>query len=352
MKIALLTIWHVGNYGAELQTYATCRMLNDLGHEVTVIDFRENEADNPSLKNKLAMLVSRLTPAHRKFSRFWRKHIPDKTKHYRFYTTLKKAPPKADMYLVGSDQVWNPTITRERADAYFLNFGTPKIKKASYASSFGTSNWIGSEQLKEIARKNLADYMGVSCREASGVKILNEMFGIQACQVLDPTLLFSNYEQLTGPVRQRKTLVYYPLSTNEELERFAKKLANEINLTYLNANKKTMLTNSIAWNRPGVEDWVRSIAEASFVVTPSFHGLAFCLIYHKPFVVVNNVCKTRSCRLLELLEAVGLEDRFFYSISDAEKAKIWESPIDYTKVDARLKDLRQSSLNFLQRILQ
>ena len=178
MRIALLTIWHVGNYGAELQAYATCRILTDLGHDVTIIDFRENESQNESFKSKLARCISSCTLSHFKFSTFWKKYFPNKTRHYHSYEELKANPPEADLYLVGSDQVWNYKITAEKAEAFFLAFGTDKVKRASYASSFGMGEWNASEQLTSVARQMLNKFSAVSCREASGVRILKEKFNI------------------------------------------------------------------------------------------------------------------------------------------------------------------------------
>lgn len=194
--------------------------------------------------------------------------------------------PKVDLLLVGSDQVWNPSITKEKALTYFLDFGETGVRKASYASSFGESEWLQSKQMTENVAELLGRFSLLSCRETSGVEILKNTFRQDASTVLDPTLLHSEYPELTGKLQNRRTLVFYPLSPFPELETFCKETAAKLGLDYVDANHKNYLIRKIVWNRPGVEEWVRTIAEAELVITPSFHGLAFSLIYHRQFVIV------------------------------------------------------------------
>ena len=354
MNIALLTIWHVGNYGAELQAYATCRILEKLGHKVTIIDFRENESPNETLKGKLARYISSCTLTHFKFSRFWDKYFPNKTRHYHSYEELKTNPPEADLYLVGSDQVWNYKITTEKAEAFFLAFGNDEVKRASYASSFGMSEWKANEQLTSIAKRMLNKFTAVSCREASGLKILKEQFNIEATEVLDPTLLFDEYFGLKNQnTTEDGTLAYYPLSANNELEQFSIELAYELGLCPNNINRKVLLTNTIAWNRPSVEQWVKGIARASLVVTPSFHGLAFSLLFRKQFIIVNNnINQERKVRMTDLLDKLGLADRYFDSIERAKAVKAWKQIIDYNIVFPKLLKMRSVSIDYLNKMLQ
>lgn len=354
MKIALLTIWHVGNYGAELQAYATCRILEQLGHDVTIIDFRENEKNNESLKNRLARYISSCTLSHYKFSVFWNRYFPKRTRHYRYYEELLADPPQADLYIIGSDQVWNYKITADKAEAFFLAFGSDKVKRASYASSFGTSIWDASPQLTSTAKRMLSKFVAVSCRESSGIKILKDVFNVNGVEVLDPTLLFDEYFGINShSVAQDGTLAYYPLSTNNELTSFSISLASELGLRANDINKKILITNTIAWNRPSVKQWVEGIARASFVVTPSFHGLAFSLIYRKQFIIINNnINQERKVRITDLLRTLNLEDRFFDSIEKAKQSKIWKRAIDYGVISSQLQTMRLSSINYLKQLCQ
>ncbi len=344
MQIALFTIWHVKNYGAELQTYATIRALEALGHTVTVIDYRPY---NKNIKQKIANIIINLTPAHYNFIKFWAKYISNKTIRYNSLKQLRERPPKADMYIVGSDQVWNIDITKEHYLAYFLDFGDISIPKISYASSIGENNWKWTN-LTNIIKSKLDKFRNISCRESTGVKILKEQFDIEAELVLDPTLLHTSYPELTGAVHERNTLVYYPLNKYDDEFKY-RNLARELNLIYLNTNKRKMISRTIAWSRTSIIDWVKNIASAKFVVTPSFHGLAFSLIYHRQFAIIGTN-SSRNSRISDLLNSLGIADRYFDSFEKFYESKIWEYPIDYQLIDYRLNILRDKSWHYLENI--
>ena len=349
MKIALMTIWHVKNYGAELQTYATVKTLQEMGHDVCVIDYRLLEMrKRTSLIGRILDFAHNLAPENIKFEYFWKKHIPS-TKHYTSYDELKKDVPEADLYLVGSDQVWNPEITKEKALAYFLDFVPAGKPMASYASSFGTDQWNASEELTQRVQELLNQFKAVACREKQGVDILKEQFAITAQQVLDPSLLRTSYTELTGKIKAKNTLAYYQLRESPLLSAFAQRMAAKMELEYVNVNKKTKLTSSFLWNRRSVEQWIKAIAESSFVITHSFHGVAMCLVHHRPFVAIYE-SGNKISRLASLLKIAGLEDRLFTSIEAAEVSDIWQKEINWNNVDTLLKEQREKSLEFLRTI--
>lgn len=348
MKIALLTIWHDGNYGAEMQAYATIKILKKLGHDVEMINIRLSDKNKLSLKGKIGYCVTLLSPYYRKFNSFWQTHIPV-TQRYHNLKELQDNPPIADAYIVGSDQVWNPALTKDFKNLYFLDFGKSNVKKISYASSFGTDKWNYNEHTAEI-KKLLEQFIAVSSRETSGVKILKETFNICAENVLDPTLLFNGYPELTGKLKETKNLVYYPLAAFPELKEYSYKLSKRIGLTPYNANWHNNISKGIIWNRNSIENWVKDIAEAEFVITPSFHGLAFSLLYHRKFaIIVKN--KRLATRITSLLNLLDLKERVFESIEELDKAEPWKIEIDYEKVDEILSELRKQSISFLNKSL-
>ncbi len=347
MRISLLTIWHVDNYGAELQTYATVRKLTELGYEVEVIDLRLTDAKVKIWKDYIRAIIQSFSPIRFKFNCFWRKHI-NKTRRYRNTELLCKKPPLADIYIIGSDQVWNPEITKSYALTYFGDFLKPSDVIISYASSFGTEKWNASEALTDSVKNLLATFKNISVREKSGVRILDETFQMKASWVVDPTLLYDNYNELIGIPIERKSVAYYSLLPFSELEDFAKGLAQQMGYQYINTNTQTSIMGRIVWNRPSIEEWVRNIAESSIVVTESFHGLAFSLIYKRQFIVfVKNESLKRSTRIISLLEELGLMDRFYTSMDDLKKSKIWELKIDYDRVTEKINDLREQSIHYL-----
>lgn len=349
MKIALLTIWHSPNYGAEFQTYATVRKLKEMGHEVQVIDFRLHEQSKPvSLKGRISVYLHNCAPSQQHFIRFWNRYIPS-TVHYLTPEELRRNPPMADLYLVGSDQVWNPQITGDRATTYFLDFVPEGKKTASYASSFGTNQWMGDEVLTEIVKQRLEHFKAIGCREQRGCDIVRETFNLEAIHVVDPTLLHTSYPELTGKTTHCRTLAYYQLSENTALKEFAKRKAVEMGLKYVDVNHQTQLTPTFTWYRRSIQQWIRTIAESQFVITHSFHGLVLCLLYHRPFAIIYDN-GNRGSRLVSLLQNVGLEDRLFTTISDAEKSDVWSRAIDFDKVDAILSAERNKSVEYLKRV--
>ena len=306
MKIALLTIWHEKNYGAELQAYATIKILQQLGYDVEMIDIRLSDLHRSNLKGKIGNYISKFGPSQRKFEKFWKTYIPV-SQRYRSLGDLQNDPPVADVYMVGSDQVWNPDIVKDFTNVYFLDFGSDKIKRVSFASSFGVSTWKRQEMIENV-RTLLRRFAYISCREDSGVKILKDVFDITAEHVLDPTIL--------------------------------------LGLSVINANWSKNILGTIIWNRNSLEGWIKDIAEAKFVITPSFHGVAMSIVHHRNFAVLV-AQKDRATRIFSLLSQLGLQDRVFYSIEELDSAKPWNQTIDYTEIDEKLKELRKNSIAYL-----
>ena len=349
MKIALLTIWREKNYGAELQAYATIKTLQQMGHDVEMIDIRLSDCARFNWKGHIGHFLSKLGPGHRDFCTFWKENIPV-TRRYRSLAAIKANPPKADIYLVGSDQVWNPQLTRDFATLYFLDFGDDNTKRISYASSFGTDKW-NFPDLKDDIRRLLKRFNRVTCREDSGVQMLKNDFGIDSRQVVDPTLLLESYKDLTGEIEEKETLVYYPLSHDPKMEEYSKSLAKRLRLTAINNKQCSTILKIAEWNRVSIAEWVKNIAEAKFVVTRSFHGMVFSIIHKRQFAVVAG-SHGRSTRLTSLLKLLGLEDRFFESIESLDKAEPWTKRIDYSIILPKLKDIRKNSIEILKSCIE
>lgn len=349
MRIALLTIWHDGNYGAEMQAYATIKILRSLGHDVKMINLYLNDSTGITFRNRINNTISSIFPARLKFNHFWKQYIPT-TRYYNSIQELKDNPPKADIYIVGSDQVWNPDITKGKKLVFFLNFGDDSIKRIAYGSSFGTDTWKHPELTEDI-KKLLNGFSAISCRESSGINILKNIFNVDATHVLDPTLLFNSYPELVGNVKQLKTLVYYPLSSNPQLTDYAKHLAKKLGLSACNANRVKLIPGSkIVWNKNSIEGWIKDLAGATFIITTSFHGIAFSLLYHRQFaVLITN--KTRSTRITSLLSSLELEDRIYHTLNELDSAKPWTVKIDYKKIDEKLNIMRNFSIQYLKQAI-
>ena len=349
MNVKLLTIWREKNYGAELQAYATIKILKELGHQVEMINIRLSDCRKGNFNQKIFDLISVFTPGYRKFLRFWNKYIPT-TKRYRTEQELHNNPPAADVYIVGSDQVWNPELTGRFSLLYFLSFGEGTIKRISFASSFGTTLWKYQELTSKV-KSLLARFDCVTCRENSGVELLKSTFNISAENVMDPTLVLGDFSELVQNIKEKNTLLYYPLGTDEELESFSNKLSQELNLLPVNNAKRTYVFNKLEWDRVGIEEWIRNIAESQFVVTRSFHGLVFSILFHKRFAIVASK-NGRNTRIMNLLSQLGLNKYYFENFNSLYESKIWETEIDYSIIDNKLNKLRTQSINALKRALK
>lgn len=349
MKISLVTYHCSPNHGAVMQTYALCRFLKEHGHEVEIVDIRQFE---PNLKtisegsNIIVRLIkSVIYPMRMKhiFKRFY----PKMTKHFHSVEELQQNPPQSDILIVGSDQVWNHKIERNKALAYYLDFGTKDAKRISYASSFGLSEWEAGEYAStEQVQKCFDRFNAISVRELEGQEILKKTFGKESTLVLDPTLLNDSYPEISGKIVQRKEIVCYKLNKTADYWENMPKVKEKLGLPALLLNHNYPKPGYKYHMPPSVNQWVRRIGGASFVVTDSFHGVAFSIIYRRQFAAILNH-NGKDSRLITLLKILHLEDRMFDSMSALVESESLLKPIDYSKVEPYLNELKQQSFDFL-----
>ena len=340
MKIGLLTYHHSMNYGAVLQTYATCRALKELGHVVEIIDFRQPE--KPS--NWWLPFYFKV----KAFERFKVKHYAPYSDYISSISELGNKQFNYDCLMVGSDQTWNPNINKERRMAYFLSWGSEKYKKLSYASSLGVSVWPKRYQDDiPVIKDALSRFSAVSVREKTGQKILKETFGIESTVVLDPTLLHRDYSELVEDINLTDDVICCLLHRSpsqlekvRELDAYIGKKAKVISTIRPIHGLKYIYP-------PSIESWLRHIASAKFVITDSFHGVAFCLIFQKEFVVIT-ADTGKNSRLMDILDTLGLLDRYYSDCDKIDYAQIIDSQIDYSKVNNILQKKRDDSWTFLR----
>jgi len=346
MKIALLTYFAADNYGATLQAYATVKALEKCGHEVELINFVIPEPVSSFAKKIM------LYPKHIKFERFRDKYFHRLTRSYKTIAELQSDPPKADCYLVGSDQTWNPDISDQMAQGFFLAFGGKDVIRASYAASFGKdkwedTKWINSEDVKRL----LSDFDFVSVRETSGIKLLSEQFEVEnATQVLDPVLLFEEYPELTSKIASSDEIILYKLVNSAEFYTKCRDVGHHLSLPLRSIGSLRRIKGVRCGYPESLEAWIRRIAGARYVITDSFHGTVISLLYRKQFV--SCIAKPeRVTRLKSLLDILGLSDRFMPIDNDYKSivAKLQE-PIDYNSVHEKLTNLREQSFRYIHKI--
>lgn len=343
MKVSLITYHDEDNYGAILQSYATYKMLNELGYDAEIIDFRMRHIQ--PLFNRLVFAIRRIR--HNVFRKKW---LNKRTRVYNSVAELRKDPPLSDCYLVGSDQTWNPCISKDNALAYFLDFGPETIRRVSYAASFGNDKWEDSIYAPtSVVRNILCKYHKVLVREDKAVDICKEVFNVDAQQVLDPVLLFSSYPELTGKYTIEKgKMIVYKLINNEDFYMKSALIADSLGMHRLSLGSVRRIKGAKCPYPESVDKWVKQIATSELVFTDSFHGTIVSLLYHRPFVIYVGD-PNRVGRLSSILKVVGLEDRVC-SPKDSlnillETAK---RKIDWSMVDRTINDLRLISIQKLK----
>lgn len=343
MKVSILTYHWEDNYGATLQAYATYKAIEALGHTPEFIDLRLPY--NPSLIRRILFSLKR-----KRFNAFRKKYFKNMTPAtYWNVDQLKNVPPESDCYLVGSDQTWNPQIAKALLPAFFLDFGDDKIKRITYATSIGLNEWKESSDFSnDEIRRALQKFDKLLLREDSGIKIAKDIFGADAEQVVDPVLLFPSYPELTGDIQPSNEVIVYKLIDDKDFYLKARNIADGLGLSVRSLGSLRKIKGFQSSYPEKIEDWIKRIASSSLVITDSFHGTVFSLLYHRPFVVyVGNSNKTT--RLYSLLSQLGLSNRIITSNNSIDEfINIAETQINWARIDSKLTELRQESIHKLQ----
>lgn len=357
MKIGILTFHCAHNYGAMLQCYALQEHLVSMGHYVKVINYQPAyllkpykvfDRDRILSKNILILIKNILRELlmlpkrcrrYRAFNHFLSKKI-----YVSKLCDKETIADGFDAYIFGSDQIWNPQITNGVDGVYFGNFSFPKDKKIfiSYAASLGMDA-IGSEW-KESFKENLKNIDFISVREDSMVRLLKPLTSKPIKLVLDPTLLASNdiWNKLSDTVKRRNYILVYQVREDSNTLDFAQHIAKQLNADIVQLVAWVRLRNTIGEKAcASPEDFVSYIKHASCIVTTSFHGTAFSVIFNRPFycLKLGDGCDNRSESLLEVLK---LESRMV----DKNIRPIF-STIDYSVSDKILEKMRNHSNSFL-----
>lgn len=360
MKIGILTVPFNNNYGGFLQAFALKKVLESMGHKVMIINRRTNRV--VTLRSKLGDILRGLhllEDKQRKLSKytnqFQKKYLFPYTKKYYSSQELKKCVKyKFDAVIVGSDQVWRYRYFRGWIDDFFCNFleGT-NIPHFSYAASMGSDEMEYSQDKIEICSKLLKDFKAISVREESSVKLLKEYFGVENAQlVLDPTFLLDRqaYIELFKDKYNKPKNPYiftYVLDDSEEIKQSIEEFSRQKNMPVVNIKAQTGDVNEIDVIEP-VEKWLSAIYYADYVITDSFHGTVFSLIFNKQFVVYGNVQRGQS-RMQDLLNRVRLQNRLI--TSNTGVSALLEQKIEWASINKQIDIYKESSISFLRNSL-
>ncbi len=363
-KIGTLTFHIAHNYGAMLQAYALPTALQKLGYDCEVIDYRFAYIDRWSRIEHYNDLLARhgfiggslryikrlitgyylRDDVHVRFDRFERKIIPHSRKIYFNKNELNNLP--YDVILFGSDQIWNSSITNGVSEEYIGGFEClPGTKKVAYAASCGCADF--QPDSKEIYDRYLKDFYAISVREESFQKTLASR-GYEAECVLDPTLLLTADEwksiiQKEKTYSDKKYLLIYAFDEDEKIYDLARDYAkaNNLDIIAIAYKKKESMYGMKVLTECGPLEFLSLFANAEHIISASFHGTVFSIIFHKNFhCLPHPKYRERTDSLLNLL---GLSEHNLDSLNKLEDVTVyWEN------VDKILDEKRSQSLNFLK----
>ncbi len=352
-KIGIITFHRAENFGAVLQCYALQEFLRSKGHDAYVIDYKNREIEsnyeiiNPWILISRKNIVISIKKYFYRF-KFLKKRLEKKSKYRNFrgrYLRLLKVRDVSslDYVIAGSDQIWNMHLTGGFDSMYFLSHKCfENVGKLSYAAS--TDNNTSSIIYKESRRisKALADFKVISVREQFLKDIMSDIVDKDISVTLDPSLLLSaeEYQSIADPVSERSYVLLYQMTWSQEGRALAEKIANKNGwsmVEVLGGYGKSK-NNIISFASP--TELLGLISNAKIVVTTSFHGIVFSLIFHKEFWVID---VGDNLRQKNILNKVGLNCRL---VSCSEDANIF-MPIDYNRVETELSQMRKSSADFL-----
>lgn len=363
MKIVNITLHAINNYGSVFQALATERLFEEFGCDVETIDYIRETAQehtigeiirqkNSSWKQKIRVILSRLLTRQNtrseKLDEFRKNYLHLTKQKYRSDLDLENNPPEADIYCTGSDQTWNTVCQGGVPRAFFLHFVPEEKKKISFSASFGVDAL--PEKDKAEVKELLQRYDSISVREIAGIDILHDM-GIEGTLVADPTLAVEAefWSEFAAPrMFQEDYLLAYQLNRNSRFTKYMKVYAKAkgVKLVHLRTHKDAWIRNGVCLTSPTPQEWLSLFKYAKYVLTDSFHGTVFSLIFHKDFM--NILPQNYSSRLESILNITGLDNRI---IKDYNDYTYCDHPIDYTPIDPILEKYRQETRNFLNKAL-
>lgn len=329
-KTYIQNFWYVNNYGACLTAYALYRLLEENDYTPTLID---RSSDKEAITYK--------------FTNFIKKYC-NRTKTINSYIDSYDINNDKSVFITGSDQVFRPKFAQSHLSEFLLDFTNIYSKKIAFSASFGVSKeqFIAETDTKTIERMKhlLKGFDYISIREKAGVKICKELFDIDAEWIIDPVFMIdkSNYENISKNSNLDSTgkIVSYIFGKNKTNT----KLFNHLKNTY---NTDVIELLDIPMN---IENWLNAIKNCKLLISNSFHGICFAIIFNKPFICLGKETEAPD-RFDSLFELLGIENKCVNSINEIyEKDCIFN--IDYEKVNKKIKQEAIRGIEFLRNSIE
>jgi hypothetical protein len=369
MKIAILTQPLHHNYGGLLQAYALQYYLKKQGHDVLTVDFVTDHKPklwgiksivlgiikkfilNKPVEHVLPLTSQEKRSISQHTDRFRAENIRTTQRITSLSEFLYIKNYNFDAYVVGSDQVWRPEYSPGMS-AFFLDFlGDDNcIKRVAYAASFGVDHCdeFSQSELNKYGRL-LQKFDAVGVRENSAVTLCKQHFGVEVCHVIDPTMLLEKddysclVENDNAPISNGNMLVYV-LDKSQEKQSIIDSVAK------VRGFKPYTVMPEQHGVFPAVTQWLRGFMDAQYVVTDSFHGVVFSIIFNKPFIAIGNSGRGLA-RFTSLLNMFALEDRLISNVNQLTEDVI-NSQIDFSRVNNILKTQKLFASEFLNDALR
>ena len=324
-RIGILTLHRALNYGAVWQCWALKKACESMGFEVETIDF--NPFGHYTIKGVLRhtpIVAYSYMKLIYQFNRFVKRRL-NPTQHTESHEWIKNNPPKDDMYIVGSDQVWANMVVGAYFDSYLLDFAPTNVKRIAYAASTGGNPM----ELNEYQLTELRKFSAISIRERQSVSDVQNKVDIPVADVCDPTLLLRQEDY--APLEKKPWclpkhyIAYFDLAGDPFCVESAKRLSKELHLPLFNLAGKYKRWARYNYIAPTPEQWLYIIHHADFICTNSFHGVCISIIFNRPFVYcapkIGGRAKNNG-RVQNLLEHTHLQSRYVTDIEQITKKNI------------------------------
>lgn len=364
-KIGIITFHNAHNYGATLQCYALSEAIKEISQDfyVSVINYincniesayKVIRLDTKNVKSLIRTMITSIVylpkniRRRKKYNQYIIKNLNLTQKCYTV-EEVEELVKDYDFLVVGSDQIWNKNLTGFIDRVFYLDFKT-KAKKVSYAASLGSSKL---DEDIDSYKKMLNDFDEISVREKDAVTIVEKLSNKKVEEVLDPTLIIdrSKWKELMGKrkIKDKYIAVYTPNSI-KEFPQMVNYFSDKCNLKIVNFKKSNINYKNVLKNVYTAEpsEFLNYIAYSEYVIATSFHAVVFSLIFHKKFWVL--LPKDNASRVKNLLDLVGLTDRYIFSSEDLTKKDLTKE-IDYGLVDKKIEKLKHKSIEFLKSAL-
>ena len=338
--------WSEKNYGSELTYYALYQVLRRKGLEVLLVERPREAVWGPN--DIPALFRENPYPAGSCY-------IPDRK------MDMYKLKYSSDTFMVGSDQIWHHDLYDCFGKVCYLDFVHGKLKKIAYAASFGRDYWTGSDSDALKRAMELREFQHISVREASGVEICREKFGVEAQRVLDPVFLCPTeyYRSLAqkSVLDERKHIAVYMLDESVRKQEWIHMAEEKLGTRALIISDAFIQNVEEGWDREifsgaSIEDWLYSIITAEYVLTDSFHGTCLAILFNKPFISIVNHGRGEN-RFRELLEILGLKDRLLSPDTESEEiSRMLDQPVSFDEANEILDKERSLSDKWLDHALQ